>query len=148
VLRRGVLQQFDAPQHLYEDPGNLFVASFIGSPAMNVVEATLAHTGDGFVWRIGPAVLPLPREILSARPALAGHVGRPIAVGIRPEALDEPSRRDGDHGSLRGVVRAIEALGPEKLAYVEVEAKPVLVEDVVEGLVDMEEAQDLVEIRA
>jgi multiple sugar transport system ATP-binding protein len=148
VLRRGVLQQFDAPQHLYEDPGNLFVASFIGSPAMNVVEATLAQNGDGFVCRIGPAVLPLPREVLSARPALAGHVGRPIAVGIRPEALDEPSRRDGDHGSLRGVVRAIEALGPEKLAYVEVEAKPVLVEDVVEGLVDMEEAQDLVEIRA
>src|SRR4051812_13971326 len=146
VLRRGVLQQFDAPQLLYEQPGNLFVASFIGSPAMNVVEATLAQNGDGLVCRIGSTALPLSREVLSTRPALAGYVGRPIALGIRPEALDEPGRRDGDRGSMRGVVRAIEALGPEKLAHVEVEAKPVLVEDVVEGLVDMEEAGDLVEI--
>src|SRR5205085_11060154 len=95
-----------------------------------------------------PSVLPLPPAILSARPALAGYVGRSIAVGIRPEALDEPGRRNGDGGSLRGVVRAIEALGPEQLAHVEVEAKPVLVEDVLEGLVDIEAAEDLVEIMA
>jgi multiple sugar transport system ATP-binding protein len=147
VLRRGVLQQFDVPQYLYEHPDNLFVASFIGSPAMNVVEGTLARNGDGAVCHIGTSALPIPPEILSARPALAGYAGRPIAVGIRPEAL-EPGRRDGDGGSLRGVVRAIEALGPEQLAHVEVEAKPVLVEDVLEGLVDMEEAEDLVEIMA
>jgi len=148
VLRRGVLQQFDAPQYLYEHPDNLFVASFIGSPAMNVVEGTLARNGDGAVCQIGTSSLPIPPKILSARPALAGYVGRPIAVGIRPEALDEPGRRNGDSASLRGVVRAIEALGPEQLAHVEVEAKPVLVEDVLEGLVDMEEAEDLVEIMA
>src|SRR3954452_5665964 len=148
VMRRGLLQQFDAPQRLYEDPGNLFVASFIGSPAMNIVEATLAQNGDGLVCRIGSAGLPLPRELLTTRPALAGYVGRSVAVGIRPEALDEPGRRKGDRGSLRGVVRGIEALGPEVLAHVEVEAKPVLVDDVVEGLVDMDEAADLEEIKA
>jgi|1186.fasta_scaffold21236_2 multiple sugar transport system ATP-binding protein len=148
VMRRGLLQQFDAPQRLYEDPGNLFVASFIGSPAMNIVEATLAQNGDGLVCRIGSAGLPLPRELLTTRPALAGYVGRSVAVGIRPEALDEPGRRNGDRGSLRGVVRGIEALGPEVLAHVEVEAKPVLVDDVVEGLVDMDEAADLEEIKA
>jgi len=148
VLRRGLLQQFDVPQNLYERPDNLFVASFIGSPSMNVVEGTLARDGDGIVCRIGPSLLPLPPKILSARPALEGYVERAVAVGIRPEALDEPGRRDGDGGSLRGVVRAIEALGPEQLAHVEVEAKPVLVEDVLEGLVDMEEAEDLVEIMA
>jgi multiple sugar transport system ATP-binding protein len=146
VLRRGVLQQFDIPQYLYEHPDNLFVASFIGSPAMNVVEGTLARNGDGAVCRIGTSELPIPPKILSARPALADYVGRPVAVGIRPEALDEPGRRNGDVGSLRGVVRTIEALGPEQLAHVEVEAKPVLAEDVLEGLVDMEEAEDLVEI--
>ncbi|MFL5929408.1 MAG: ABC transporter ATP-binding protein [Gaiellaceae bacterium] len=148
VLRRGVLQQLDAPQHLYEHPDNLFVASFIGSPAMNVVEATLARDGDSVVCRVGAAILPLPREILSARPAVAGYVGRSVALGIRPEALDEPGRRKGDGGSVRGIVRAIEALGPEQLAHVEVEAKPVLVEDVLEGLVDTEEAEDLAEIIA
>jgi multiple sugar transport system ATP-binding protein len=150
VLRRGVLQQFDAPQRLYEDPGNLFVASFIGSPAMNVVEGTLDRDGDGLVARIGPAVLPLPREVAASRPALAGYAGRSVAVGIRPEALDEPGRRNGDEGGarVRGVVRAIEALGPEQLVHVEIEAKPVLVEDVLEGLVDTkEEAEELAEIK-
>jgi multiple sugar transport system ATP-binding protein len=149
VLRRGVLQQFDAPQRLYEQPGNLFVASFIGSPAMNVVEATLERDGDGLAIRIGQTLLALPREVVSDRPALAGYVGKAIAVGIRPEALDEPGRRNGDDGGrLRGVVQAVEALGPEQLAHVEIEAKPVLVEDVVEGLVDQHEAEDLVEIKA
>ena len=75
----------------------------------------------------------------AARPALARHVGKPIAVGIRPEALDEPGRRDGgDGGRLRGRVQAVEALGAEQLVHVEIDAKPVLVEDVLEGLVDME----------
>ena len=86
--------------------------------------------------------------MLQARPALARQVGRPIAVGIRPEALDEPGRRNGaDAGRLRGRVQAVEALGPEQLAHVEVDAKPVLAEDVLEGLVDVEEAEDLAEIR-
>ena len=73
------------------------------------------------------------------------HAGKSVAVGIRPEALDE--RRNGDGGTLRGIVSAVEALGPEQLAYVDVEAKPVLAEDVLEGLVDREQADDLVEIK-
>jgi multiple sugar transport system ATP-binding protein len=146
VLRRGVLQQFDAPQHLYEEPGNLFVASFIGSPAMNVVEGSLVQDGDGLVCRVGATPLQLPREVLSARPALAGYVGKKIALGIRPEAFDEPGRRNGDRASLPGTVRAIEALGPELLAHVEVDASPVLVDDVLEGLVDVEEVEELGEI--
>src|SRR4051794_23190510 len=95
VLRRGVLQQFEPPQRLYEQPTNMFVASFIGSPAMNILEATLERTGDDVVCRIGSATLTLPAEVLSARPALAGHAGRPIAVGIRPEALDHSVRLNG-----------------------------------------------------
>jgi multiple sugar transport system ATP-binding protein len=146
VMRRGVLQQFDAPQHLYERPANLFVASFIGSPAMNVLEATLERRNGGAVCRVGSATLPLPAEVLDARPELLGYDGRTIALGIRPEALDHSERRNGDGGRLRGVVSAIEALGPEQLAHVEVEATPVLLEDVVEGLVDGAEADDLAEL--
>jgi multiple sugar transport system ATP-binding protein len=146
VLRRGLLQQFDQPQRLYEEPANLFVASFIGSPAMNMLEATVERRGDDVVCSVGSATLTLPAQVLSARPALLGYAGRLIALGIRPEALDDSARRNGDGGRLRGVVSAVEALGPEQLAHVEVEAKPVLVDDVVEGLVDMEEAEDLAEI--
>ena len=148
VMRRGLLQQFDAPQRLYEGPANLFVASFIGSPAMNMLEGSLERRADDLVCRIGTAALTLPPEVLDARPTLERHLGRPIAVGIRPEALDEPGRRDGgDGGLLRGRVQAVEALGPEQLAHVEIDAKPVLVEDVLEGLVDAEEAEDLAEIK-
>jgi multiple sugar transport system ATP-binding protein len=147
VLRRGVLQQFAAPQLLYERPANLFVASFIGSPAMNVLEGKLERQDDAVALRVGPATFPIPRETLSARPTLSDYVGRSIAVGIRPEALDEPVRRNGDErGCLRGIVRAIEALGPEQLVHTEIDAKPVLVEDVLEGLVDVEQAEDLAEI--
>jgi len=147
VLRRGVLQQFDAPQRLYEQPANLFVASFIGSPAMNMLEAKLERDGDGLVCRVGSATLKLPASVLSARPALAGYAGRSIAVGIRPEALDHAGRMNGDDGDrLRGIVRVVEALGPEQLAHVEVEAKPVLADEVIEGLVDMEQADELAEI--
>ena len=147
VLRRGVLQQFDAPQRLYEQPANMFVASFIGSPAMNMLEAKLERDGDGLVCRVGSATLRLPASVLSARPALAGYAGRSIAVGIRPEALDHAGRMNGDDGDrLRGIVRVVEALGPEQLAHVEVEAKPVLADEVIEGLVDMEQADELAEI--
>src|SRR3954454_719016 len=116
VLRRGLLQQFDKPQLLYEKPANLFVASFIGSPAMNMLEGTLERAGDGLAVRLGATTLALPAEVLSARPALGNTLGKLIAVGIRPEALDEPGRRDGEAGGrLHGRVTAIEALGPEQL---------------------------------
>ena len=147
VLRRGLLQQFEAPQRLYERPANLFVASFIGSPAMNMLEGTLERNGDGIVCRIGSASFALPPEVLKERPALADNLGKPIAVGIRPEALEEPGGRNGDAGALRGRVQGIEALGSELLAYVDIEATPVLVEDVLEGIVDMEAADDIAELK-
>ena len=147
VLRRGLLQQFEAPQRLYERPANLFVASFIGSPAMNMLEATLERNGDDIVCRIGSASFALPPEVLKERPALADNLGKPIAVGIRPEALEEPGGRNGGAGTLRGRVQGIEALGSELLAYVDIEATPVLVEDVLEGIVDMEAAEDIAELK-
>jgi multiple sugar transport system ATP-binding protein len=147
VLRRGLLQQFDAPQLLYERPANLFVASFIGSPAMNMLEGTLERNGDGIVCRVGSASFALPSDVVDGRPALANNLGKVIAVGIRPEALEEPGRRNGDAGTFRGRVQGIEALGSELLAYVDIEAKPVLVEDVLEGIVDMEAAEDIAEIK-
>jgi multiple sugar transport system ATP-binding protein len=147
VMRKGLLQQFDAPQRLYERPANLFVASFMGSPAMNVLEGSLEREGDALICRVGATVLTLGPEVEQARPALAGFLGRPIAVGIRPEALDEPGRRDAaDGGRLRGRVQAVEALGAEQLVHVEIDAKPVLADDVREGLADLDGDGDLMEL--
>src|SRR3954471_11722373 len=80
VLRRGLLQQFEAPQRLYERPANLFVASFIGSPAMNFVQADVR---DDRSVRVGEVVLPVPR----GHAKLAAYAGRAVALGIRPEHL-------------------------------------------------------------
>jgi multiple sugar transport system ATP-binding protein len=139
VMRRGLLQQFDVPQRLYERPANLFVASFMGSPAMNILEGSLEREGDALTCRVGTAAFALGPEVQKAWPELAAHVGRPIAVGIRPEALDDPGRRDGGGGGrLSGRVEAVEALGAEQFVHVEIDAKPVLVDDVLEGLVDVD----------
>jgi multiple sugar transport system ATP-binding protein len=138
VMRKGLLQQFDAPQRLYEKPANLFVASFIGSPAMNMLEGVLARTDNGIVCRIGLADLPVPAE----RTGLEAALGRTIAVGIRPEALDLATG-DG-RPTLRGRVETVEALGPEQLAHVSIEGSPVRADDVLEGLADA--AEELAEL--
>ena len=131
VLRRGVLQQLDTPQRVYADPTNLFVATFIGSPAMNVVEGQLTRGDGGIECRIGSYGVPIPDRVLSDQPALAGAIGRTLAVGIRPEAITvAPS--DG-HG-LPGTVVVSEELGSEVISHIEVEATPIRREAVVEGL--------------
>jgi multiple sugar transport system ATP-binding protein len=141
VMRKGELQQMDEPQKLYNDPANLFVASFIGSPAMNIVEADLGRSNGTFAARIGDQELTIPQAVAAARPALAAYEGRRIAVGIRPEQLEDASlARDGHEGSrLRGRVLLTEALGSELLAHVELEGKPVLTDDVIEGAVELED---------
>jgi multiple sugar transport system ATP-binding protein len=89
VMRKGVLQQVAGPQQLYERPANLFVAEFIGSPAMNLVEADLVAEGDRLVARFGTHTLRLGRRVLSERPALAGYGGRRAILGFRPEDLED-----------------------------------------------------------
>lgn len=142
VMRKGVLQQIDLPQRIYDAPANLFVASFIGSPAMNLVEAVVERSDGELACRVGEQVLALPSEVLTARPALNAYVDRTIALGIRPEQIEhaeQASEVPGDR-RLRGRVLLTEALGSELLAHVEVEAKPVLREEVLEGVVERDEA--------
>jgi multiple sugar transport system ATP-binding protein len=91
VMRDGVLQQFDVPQALYDRPVNLFVAEFIGSPAMNLVGADLER-GDGSLFaRFGDHRLRLDDELLASRPALEQFEDKPLILGIRPEDLEDAS---------------------------------------------------------
>jgi multiple sugar transport system ATP-binding protein len=135
VMRKGELQQMAEPQKLYDSPKNLFVASFIGSPAMNIFEATIERRGGGLAVKLGDQELEIPADLAQSRPALAGYVGRTLAVGIRPEHLEDAAVVRNGGGNLRGRVQLTEALGSEILAHVEVHAKPVVTEDVVEGAV-------------
>jgi multiple sugar transport system ATP-binding protein len=147
VLRKGELQQCDAPQTLYEQPVNLFVASFIGSPAMNLVQARVEADGEKLACLIGSQRLELPATLISRMPALRAYAGGSIAVGVRPEHLQDAALagRGGADGTLRGRVVATEQLGSDVLAHVEVEAEPVVTQEVLEvaGDADAALAEDL-----
>jgi multiple sugar transport system ATP-binding protein len=143
VMRRGELQQMAEPQKLYDSPKNLFVASFIGSPAMNIFEGTIERRNGGLAVKLGDQELDVPADLERARPALGGYTGRTLAVGIRPEHLEDAAVARNGGGRLRGRVQLTEALGSEILAHVEVHAKPVVTEDVVEGAVVSAEEQEV-----
>jgi multiple sugar transport system ATP-binding protein len=141
VMRKGELQQMAEPQKLYDSPKNLFVASFIGSPSMNIVEATVERRDGGIACKLGDQELLVPEELVRRRPALPGYAGRTLAVGIRPEHLEDAAIAQNGGARLRGKVLLTEALGSEILAHVEINASPVVTEDVVEGaVVDADEA--------
>jgi multiple sugar transport system ATP-binding protein len=142
VMRGGVLQQTEEPQSVFDRPCNLFVASFIGSPPMNLVQAGLEQRNGDLVARIGEQELSIPADLVAERPALVAYRDRTIGLGIRPEHMGDPSDRDADPGrsTLRGRVRATEALGSELLVHLEIAAEPVLTEEVREVAGDVDAA--------
>jgi len=128
VLRGGTLQQVAVPQHLYEQPANLFVASFIGSPAMNLYEATVSGAADRLVLSLGAQQLVLPTDLGQRRPALAAQ-GRRLVVGIRPEYLTVASSRADAQAAAGRTLSAraelVEALGNESLVHFSTDARMV-----------------------
>jgi len=125
VMRSGVLQQVDHPQVLYSHPDNLFVASFIGSPAMNLYEASL--TEDAGTVRLGSQDILLPQPVRAAHPALAAYAGKKVILGLRPEHL--PAAGNGAAGpALAGTVDLVEALGSELMVHFTIDARRVRAE--------------------
>ena len=127
VMRAGVLQQVDHPQVLYDHPDNLFVAAFIGSPAMNLYEAAVTEGARSF--RLGSQDIELPASVRAARPGLASYAGQKVVVGLRPEHL--PAAGNGAVGpTLVGTVDLIEALGSELMVHFTIDARRVRAEGV------------------
>jgi multiple sugar transport system ATP-binding protein len=118
VLHDGVLKQVGPPQDVYDQPADLFVAGFMGSPAMNLVEADLSFTEGGVFAEFAQHRLRLADDAVTRRPALAAHQGRRIVVGIRPEDMEDASMLNGvpEDRRMRAVVEMREAMGSE--AYV------------------------------
>jgi multiple sugar transport system ATP-binding protein len=129
VMRKGVLQQVAAPQELYERPDNLFVAGFIGSPAMNFLNARLDQTGDRYVATFGGLSLALAAECVAAYPRVADFVGRDIVLGVRPEhfELGAASATPSDQRLDVQVVLA-EAMGSETHVHFMADVPPVDIE--------------------
>ena len=130
VMRDGKLQQVDTPQRLYDAPANLFVASFVGSPPMNLFEADVRRDNGRLLCRVGDSQFELPADLAAARPALGEYAGRRIAVGIRPEDVREASGWDG--ARLRGRILLVESLGSEQLVHIEIAAAPLERSDLVD----------------
>src|SRR3954447_3961698 len=132
VMRDGRLEQVAAPQTLYDRPANLFVASFIGSPAMNLLRGTLLHSDDGVVLERGSARVPLGDPL----PSVRRHVGEAVVAGIRPEALEwAPS---GDGPVLELPVVLVEALGSDKLVHLQSDAPAVFIGEAARELGEIE----------
>jgi multiple sugar transport system ATP-binding protein len=132
IMREGVLQQVEAPQKLYDEPANLFVAEFIGSPAMNLVGADIARSNGALYASFGEHRLRIGESVVSARRALPGFEGRRIILGIRPEDLEDAAVEGDvpDERRLSAVVDIREDMGSEVFVHFGVGARAVRGEDV------------------
>jgi multiple sugar transport system ATP-binding protein len=133
VMKKGVLQQVAAPQELYDRPANLFVAGFIGSPAMNLLGGTLsaaAGSDEALTLTVGSQELRLGSAVLSERPALRGYTGRQVVVGIRPEDMEDAAFADGAEGTtLKSTAELVEAMGSDVLVHFSVDASVIETDD-------------------
>jgi multiple sugar transport system ATP-binding protein len=119
VMRKGELQQVDEPQSLYDRPVNLFVGGFIGSPAMNMLDAEVVSANGGLGAKVGDQTISLGAETLEQRPALKRFEGKRVILGIRPEDLEDAAleaEAQGNH-TLTGRLELRESLGSEIMAH-------------------------------
>jgi multiple sugar transport system ATP-binding protein len=138
VMRKGELQQVAPPQELYDRPVNLFVGGFIGSPAMNLLEATVERSNGGMAVVFGEQRVDLGEGCLRKRPGLGNYEGRKVIVGIRPEDLEDASVEDAPpERRIRGKVVLREALGAEIMVHFTLQATPAQTEDVRELVRDL-----------
>jgi multiple sugar transport system ATP-binding protein len=128
IMRDGILQQVAGPQALYDRPRNLFVAEFIGSPAMNLVGADLVRSSGDLVAKFGDTTLPVGERVLSLRPALPKFEGRRLILGVRPEDIEDAAFGAGER--LSAVVDIREDMGSEVFVHFDPGARMVLGEDV------------------
>ncbi len=126
VMKQGVLQQIAPPQQLYDRPVNIFVAGFIGSPAMNLMMGTVSRTGNELALQLGSQTVRLPESVLQTRPALVDYLGQPVVVGVRPEELDDAAvGSDDSRPVLHAVADLIEPLGSDLIVHLSIDAEPV-----------------------
>jgi len=145
VLKRGVLQQIDSPQNLYDHPDNLFVAGFIGSPAMNLAEAMIGKDNGQVTVQLGATkTFPIPQAAIDRYPRVADRVGATVAVGMRPEHFHAPGSGDGHEEVWEGRnVTLVELLGGEALVHFGTSAPPIVSEDMREAIDDDDAFEEL-----
>ncbi|MET9713011.1 ABC transporter ATP-binding protein [Nocardiopsis alba] len=129
VLRDGRLQQVDTPKRLFDAPVNLFVAGFIGSPAMNFIDAELVRENDEVVLKFAEHRLPVPASVIDSRPNLSDYVGRSLILGIRPSDFSDADLDGNGDPRVEVTADVTEELGTEINVIFSVNAPPVRHED-------------------
>ena len=128
VLKDGFLQQVDSPQNLYDNPANIFVAAFIGSPSMNIYECQLGEIGtDGAILTFGQVSLQVPKSVFDASPELAKHANGPVTAGFRPEDMEDTAITPDHPANQRfsAEVKLKESLGAEIMVHFSIDATAV-----------------------
>ena len=116
VMHEGVIRQIDTPQNLYEHPENLFVASFIGSPQMNFVDALVKKIGDKFYATFGKTDVLIPESIIPSHISQS-YIEKQVVLGIRPEFIGDNSAYLSEFSTVKGDVDVVELMGAEKFIY-------------------------------
>ncbi len=131
------LQQVGPPSELFSRPNNLFVAGFIGSPAMNLVYGTIENSGDDVYAVIPDARLKVDRRATEAHPGLEGYVGKEIVIGVRPSALEAAAAAAADpERTITAEIEVTEMLGADTYVHFTVNRSPVITPDIEELLAD------------
>jgi multiple sugar transport system ATP-binding protein len=131
LMRDGVLQQVDSPKNIYDNPSNTFVASFIGSPSMNLFRSQIEKNGGNIQLRIGEQTLPIPESSLA--PNLHHHAERDneLIIGIRPENIEDATLvpQQSKNQILKAPVVLTESLGSDHMVHFTLDAPPAKIVD-------------------
>ena len=145
VIRKGTLQQVATPRQLYDHPNNLFVAGFIGSPAMNFANARIERANGRLEATFGDATLHVDPAVVESRPGLSEFTNRDVVIGVRPEAFDAVVGAAPEGRSMEVKASLVEQLGSEAFIHFNLEIPPVLTEDIRELLEDLGEDEAQIE---
>jgi len=135
VLNKGYLMQVDSPQDLYDSPENVFVAGFIGSPSMNLMQGELSGTAESPVVKLGSVSIGIPSV---EGTGIADYIGKSLVVGLRPEDMEDASTMDeapAEHTFVT-TARLVESLGSEIILHFGLDAEPYIVVDAIDEEVE------------
>jgi multiple sugar transport system ATP-binding protein len=148
VMRDGLLQQVDTPQNLFAHPVNLFVAGFIGSPAMNLATAHLDRDGDHVTVSFAGHTLPIPAPVVAAKPGIDRYFGRDVILGIRPSDFEDASVADAGWPRMPVTAGVTEELGTEILVMFTIDAPQVEHKDTAALAADTNEEDSAIPVGA
>jgi multiple sugar transport system ATP-binding protein len=122
VMKDGIIQQVDSPTNIYQNPVNMFVAGFIGSPQMNFINGSIVKKGSTLYFKFGATELPLPADKAKVVEE-KGYAGKEVVFGIRPEDIDDSAEYLREYASttVDAKVEVIEHMGSETYLFVVVE---------------------------